>query len=277
MTILSEALKLVGRIRQNAEGVNKASRERAVFIGELLTQNEQTNAAASDLRTEGKERRAALGQVRGRVDSLQTPITEFRQALDASKSETVRIGTHTEELKSKLEAIRANGSEIGAIALQTQMLALNASIEAKRAGDAGVGFEVIASEIRTLSQRVEKAVSSMRKAIEGVADANSSIHAGTTALKNVTEQAEGQAGTCAEHLTDLSQDLSQQIQGAEASAETLDSLSSDLSQLTSALERIADNTQAAIKGSEENIGICDSISRTLATVEEQQEIEALRA
>ncbi|HEY7884071.1 MAG TPA: methyl-accepting chemotaxis protein, partial [Cellvibrionaceae bacterium] len=127
----------------------------------------------------------------GQIKNLSTDIKKASEVIDRLRQETVDIGT-------VLDVIRG-------IAEQTNLLALNAAIEAARAGEQGRGFAVVADEVRTLASRTQSSTTEIREMIErlqtGSAEAVEMMTAGTAqADASVTK-----ANEATESLEDITQ------------------------------------------------------------------------
>ena len=187
---------------------------------------------------------------------------DTRAAVDAS-------ATMVGELVTAMDAIKASSDQIGRIiqiidelAFQTNMLALNAAVEAARAGDAGLGFAVVAGEVRNLAQRSadaardtgERIAESIRRSAAGV-EITQRVHAAlTTAVRQTreldaltaqisaasSEQARGIAQTNAavaqmDRVIQHNASLADQVAGSAAS---LDTQARSLLQVSAELEAV---------------------------------------
>jgi len=112
--------------------------------------------------------------------------SEQTQALtSASAAAMQQLTDAMEKIKANNDAIEASTQLITGIAEQTNLLALNAAIEAARAGEQGRGFAVVADEVRTLSQRSNTSAEEIRKLLgQSIQDANN----GMESVKRTSEQ-----------------------------------------------------------------------------------------
>jgi methyl-accepting chemotaxis protein len=98
------------------------------------------------------------------------------QAIRATVAETAKKVKHLGESSQKISTVV---ELISAFASQTNMLALNASIEASRAGESGRGFAIVASEVRALAQRSAEATEEIRKLVSSIQAETNEVVVGT--------------------------------------------------------------------------------------------------
>jgi len=125
----------------------------------------------------------------------QAVVTESSRAIEAVSSAISRAETVITSLKSRSDSVSKVLLVIQDVSDQTNLLALNAAIEAARAGEHGRGFAVVADEVRTLAQRTKESALEIEELISGLQDG---VNEGVSAMRESRDQADATMGHASE-------------------------------------------------------------------------------
>lgn len=218
-----------GEIRRAIGGVADSTRSFADAMARCAEAVERASEQARTLRIESQRSRKAVRALEGRMRSLQGKSHEITQVVDL----------------------------IAAVAYQTRLLAINASVEAARAGPAGKGFAVVAQEVRALALRSEVAGRRIRSIVEASVreidgGQQMSVHVGQ-ALARADESLDAVHGAITEmvSLVRASQDQSCEVLGitraVDDTVETNDHLVHQLSQAAAELRDEGDTLKRSVQ------------------------------
>lgn len=189
-----------------------------------------TSGRATSVAAAAEEASANVGTVAAATEELSASIEEIGRQVGASTAAAKQMATQATDTDSKVKSLVEAVTKIGQvvalinnIAEQTNLLALNATIEAARAGDAGKGFSVVASEVKSLANQTSKAteeIVSTVNAIQQETEQASRATAAITVLVDSIMKVTGNITAAIEQQNAATMSISQNIQ--EASGATID-------------------------------------------------------
>ena len=258
--LVQKISEMAGSTRETQQVVDQA-RQQTLELSELagLVSDSSASLATRAGNTAEQMHQSELEaqQMLEATDSTRTAVAECHQALAS--------------LDDSVAAVAGIIDVIGNIAGQTNLLALNAAIEAARAGEQGRGFAVVADEVRSLSSRTQSSLDEIGAILNRLTNANKSLG---QSMDGIAEASDRQR-LRAESLKQLAQEVRQQAfamaSGTQQGTEYAQSQLAHLQSFSSAMEQLRSQ---AITASEQGQAIASQVAAGVAEIEQNLGIKA---
>jgi methyl-accepting chemotaxis protein len=266
--IIAEVAGSTSEVASAATQIAASSEEMAVSLGNQRKQVDEISSTIADMSgsivevarksSEASSNAQESGQVAQAGGDVVNQTIEGMRSISAAVTASA---TSVRELGSRGEQIGQIIDVINDIADQTNLLALNAAIEAARAGEHGRGFAVVADEVRKLADRTTKATDEITGSIEAIQTETSQaverMNAGTEEVDTGMIKA-GEAGESLNKIVTRAADVSSMIQ-AIASAAEQQSASSE--QITRSIDSVNASSAQASEGAEQSAMAANQLSK----------------
>jgi twitching motility protein PilJ len=284
-----------------ADSVNYAIDELRTLVTTINETSEQVSSSAQETQTTARHLADAAKAQAHRISTATTAINQIASSMDdvsknsaesadvaersvqiASRgAEVVRetisgmdsIRDQIQETSKRIKRLGESSQEIGSIvelindiAEQTNILALNAAIQAASAGEAGRGFAVVADEVQRLAERSASATKRIETLVQTIqSDTNEAVNSmeQTTAEVVAGARKAEDAGSALGDIERVSHDLSALIQNISAAARQQSIAATDISQSMNAIQEITSQTSQGASQTAESIGYLAQLASDL--------------
>ena len=255
-TLTGAADHLSDNVRRTSEGAQRqlletdqvatASTEMGSTIEEIARNTERAASDAAATNHKASEGRGAVEQTVNQIHALATQ-------LEQASGEVARLQQESETIGSVLGVIRG-------IADQTNLLALNAAIEAARAGEQGRGFAVVADEVRSLAIRTQQSTQEIAVIIHSLQQQTDSIVARMALCREQGDQSAQQARVAGGLLGQITEDVTRIMDMSTQIAAAIEQQSLVANEVNRNVSSIRDIAQASSQMAEDNASSSQGLS-----------------
>ncbi len=214
----------INQQKEDTDQVATAMNQMSATVQEVAQNAEHAAQAATSADQQAQQGEAVVTLAVAEIEQLAAQMDHCLEAMHHLAAESQRIGSILDVIKS--------------VSVQTNLLALNAAIEAARAGEAGRGFAVVADEVRGLAQRTQQSTEEIEQLIDN-------LHSGTDQVTQLLDDSK--------QLTERSVELSRKAGDA-------------LGQITQTVSNIQGMNQQIATASEEQSVVAEQINRSVLSV-----------
>ncbi len=268
-SIVSEVTSAVREISSQVDKSNNATQEQSRLVAETATAMEEMNSTVLEVANNAAQAASIADNTRGKADDGSDIVSNSIQSIGIVQKKAEELRDDMAELGKQAESIGQIMNVISDIADQTNLLALNAAIEAARAGEAGRGFAVVADEVRKLAEKTMSATKEVGDAISGIQKGTqkniSNMEQATTSIDEATALAQS-SGEALSTILGFAEETSDQVRTIATAAEEQSATAEEINRSISTINELAGESSEALSHSVEAVERLSEQARILRSI-----------
>jgi methyl-accepting chemotaxis protein len=256
--ITLQTRQAVNNLNSAAAETLASTKQQAASVAEQFAALQETTATVDEISQSGEQMSNRARDIAGQAekaserskDGLRS-MDDLAKVMDAIEEQTEAVAEHIVALSEKTQAIGDIIATVNDIAERSQLLALNASIEAAAAGEHGRSFSVVAEEIKTLADQAKAATTQVSSILGDIQKGiNSSVMSTEESVKRVAN-GRGQAENTLNTISDLAAIIEKSVQAFEQVVASTNQQRVGLEQVSQALQQIRTGSEQTAAGTKQ--------------------------
>ena len=254
--IIGKVLASADQVGDNIQHAGDGADTQQARAGANATAMEEMNATVLEVARNAGSAAGSAEETRSNAVEGAKIVTGVVQAISEAAQKTDSLKNDLNQLGKRADGIGQIMNVITDIADQTNLLALNAAIEAARAGEAGRGFAVVADEVRKLAEKTMQATKEVGDAVKAIqAGTHGSIQGMEETSVSVSRSTEmvQQAGASLQAIVAIAESTADKVRSIATASEEQSAASDEITQGTLEISRIAEQTTALMQRAREEV------------------------